>query len=160
MMALFPGVAVRPHAKAHKCADVARLQLQLLGAKGVCCQKVVEAEAMAEGGITDLLLSNEVIAPRKIDRLAGLAAAGARMGVCFESVDNLRHLQRAAAASGTCLDVLVELNVGQDRSAGGPCACGFEGLGECEGWPEEARSGSHGKGDALIPQRRKIIRSS
>ncbi|GIL63591.1 hypothetical protein Vafri_17631 [Volvox africanus] len=114
-MAPFPGVAVRPHAKAHKCADVARLQLQLLGAKGVCCQKVVEAEAMAEGGITDVLLSNEVIAPRKIDRLAGLAAAGARVGVCFESVDNLRQLQRAAAASGTCLDVLVELNVGQDR---------------------------------------------
>ncbi|GLC42545.1 hypothetical protein PLESTB_001112000 [Pleodorina starrii] len=114
-MELYPAVAVRPHAKAHKSADVARIQLQLLGAKGVCCQKVVEAEAMAEGGIGDLLLSNEVVSPRKIDRLAGLAAAGARVGVCFESVDNLRRLNSAAAAAGTSLDVLVELNVGQDR---------------------------------------------
>eukprot|EP00198_Chlamydomonas_reinhardtii_P006209 XP_001695545.1 predicted protein [Chlamydomonas reinhardtii] len=115
VMAGFPGVAVRPHAKAHKCAEVARRQLQLLGAKGVCCQKVIEAEAMAEGGVSDLLLSNEVIAPRKIDRLVGLAAAGARVGVCYEREDNLRQLNAAAAARGTHLDVLVELNVGQDR---------------------------------------------
>ncbi|KAG2454898.1 hypothetical protein HYH02_000728 [Chlamydomonas schloesseri] len=61
VMAGFPGVAVRPHAKAHKCAEVARRQLQLLGAQGVCCQKVIEAEAMAEGGVSDLLLSNEAL---------------------------------------------------------------------------------------------------
>ncbi|EFJ48715.1 hypothetical protein VOLCADRAFT_90489 [Volvox carteri f. nagariensis] len=114
-MAAYPGVAIRPHAKAHKCADLAQLQLRLLAARGVCCQKVVEAEAMAEGGITDLLLTNEVVAARKVDRLVGLAAAGARVGVCFEDPDNLRHLNRAAAARGTTLDVLLELNVGQDR---------------------------------------------
>ncbi|KAG2454896.1 hypothetical protein HYH02_000727 [Chlamydomonas schloesseri] len=56
-----------------------------------------------------------VIAPRKIDRLVGLAAAGARVGVCYERADNLRRLNAAAAARGTHLDVLVELNVGQDR---------------------------------------------
>ncbi|KXZ48640.1 hypothetical protein GPECTOR_26g543 [Gonium pectorale] len=76
---------------------------------------VIEAEAMAEGGVTDVLLSNEVVAARKIDRLVGLAAAGARVGVCFESEANLRQLNAAAAARGTSLDVLVELNVGQDR---------------------------------------------
>ncbi|KAG2491400.1 hypothetical protein HYH03_010191 [Edaphochlamys debaryana] len=114
-MVKFPGVAVRPHAKAHKTAEVAALQLKLLRASGVCCQKVVEAEAMAEGGLTDLLLSNEVVAKRKIERLAGLAAAGTRISVCFESEANLRALNAAAAAQGTHLDVLVEVNVGQDR---------------------------------------------
>ncbi|GFR41887.1 hypothetical protein Agub_g2671, partial [Astrephomene gubernaculifera] len=115
VMAQYPGVAVRPHAKAHKCAPVAQLQLRLLGAAGVCCQKVVEAEAMAEGGVTDILLSNQVVAPRKIDRLVGLAAAGARMAVVVDSEANVRQLAAAAATRGSVLEVLVELNVGQDR---------------------------------------------
>jgi 3-hydroxy-D-aspartate aldolase len=75
-MAAWPTVSVRPHVKAHKTAELAQMQLQLLGCQGVCAQKVAEAEAMAEGGVVDILLSNEVVAARKIERLVGLASLG------------------------------------------------------------------------------------
>jgi D-serine deaminase-like pyridoxal phosphate-dependent protein len=80
-MEAFPSVAIRPHAKAHKCPQLARLQLQLLGtsAVGVCCQKVSEAEAMVAGGIMDVLVSNEVVAQAKLQRLVALAAQGASL---------------------------------------------------------------------------------
>jgi hypothetical protein len=68
--------------QAHKCAELAALTLQLLGAKGVCCQKVSEAEAMAEGGIRDILVTNEIVSPRKIQRLVGLAAHGGHLKRC------------------------------------------------------------------------------
>mmetsp|Transcript_27126 Transcript_27126/g.59241 ORF Transcript_27126/g.59241 Transcript_27126/m.59241 type:complete len:427 (+) Transcript_27126:3-1283(+) len=117
VMSLWPKVNIRPHCKAHKTAEVAHLQLKLLGAQaqGVCCQKVSEAEAMAEGGITDILLSNEVVAPRKISRLLGLAAAGARISVCVESEENLRAVGTEAARRGVQVGVLLEVNVGQNR---------------------------------------------
>ena len=60
-------VRVRPHAKTHKCPEVAKRQIAL-GAVGMCCQKVSEAEAMVEGGIVDVLVSNEVVGATKIGR--------------------------------------------------------------------------------------------
>src|SRR4051812_18102589 len=62
------GVRVRAHAKTHKSPDIAKRQLAA-GAIGVCCQKVSEAEAMVEGGIADVLVSNEVVGEKKIERL-------------------------------------------------------------------------------------------
>ncbi len=67
------GVALRPHAKSHKCAAIARRQIAA-GAIGICCQKVSEAEAMVAGGIRDIYVSNEVIASRKLMRLAYLVS--------------------------------------------------------------------------------------
>src|SRR4051812_35178111 len=61
-------VRVRPHAKTHKCPEVGKRQIAL-GAVGMCCQKVSEAEAMVEGGIADVLVSNEVVGEKKIERL-------------------------------------------------------------------------------------------
>ena len=66
------GVRVRPHAKTHKCPEVGKRQLAM-GAVGLCCQKVSEAEAMVEGGITDVLISNEIVGARKLERLAALS---------------------------------------------------------------------------------------
>ncbi|MGA8051315.1 MAG: alanine racemase, partial [Burkholderiales bacterium] len=66
------GVRVRAHAKTHKCPEIARRQVAA-GAVGVCCQKVSEAEAMVEGGIADVLVSNEVVGAPKLARLAELA---------------------------------------------------------------------------------------
>ena len=119
-MAAFPGVSVRPHAKAHKCPELAALQLRLLGpglAPGVCTQKVSEAEALVAGGVTDVLVSNQVVAPAKLARLAALAAGhpGARLSVCVDDAAALRAAARAAAAAGARLGVLVEVNAGQDR---------------------------------------------
>lgn len=62
------GVKIRPHAKSHKCPEIAKLQIALSAGSttGVCCQKLVEAEAMVEAGVLDVLLSNEVVGDNKI----------------------------------------------------------------------------------------------
>ena len=60
-------VRVRPHAKTHKCPEVAKRQVAM-GAVGACCQKVSEAEAMVDGGITDVLVSNEIVVDSTIGR--------------------------------------------------------------------------------------------
>ena len=74
------GVRLRPHAKTHKCAIIALRQMAL-GAVGVCCQKVSEAEALVAGGVRDILVTNEVVGRRKLDRLAALARE-AKLAVC------------------------------------------------------------------------------
>ncbi|HEY3074424.1 MAG TPA: DSD1 family PLP-dependent enzyme [Burkholderiales bacterium] len=102
-------VRVRPHAKTHKCAEIAKRQLAH-GAVGVCCQKVAEAEALVEGGINDVLVSNEVVGAPKIARLAALSKR-AHLGVCVDHPDNLAALE----ASGAKLDVYIELEVGMRR---------------------------------------------
>src|SRR5437879_9385754 len=65
------GVRLRPHAKSHKCAEIARRQIAA-GAVGVCCQKVSEAEALVLGVVADVLLTNEIVGRQKIARLARL----------------------------------------------------------------------------------------
>jgi D-serine deaminase-like pyridoxal phosphate-dependent protein len=106
-------VRVRPHAKTHKSVDIAKRQLAH-GAVGVCCQKVSEAEALVEGGIADVLVSNEVVGAPKLARLAALSRR-AKIGVCVDHPDALRAL----ADSGARCDVYVELEVGMGR-------CGVE----------------------------------
>jgi D-serine deaminase-like pyridoxal phosphate-dependent protein len=102
-------VRIRPHAKTSKCPDVAKRQIAL-GAVGVCCQKVSEAEAMVEGGIGDVLVSNEVVGAQKLARLAALAKK-ARIGICVDSAEGLAQLK----ASGADVDVYVEIEVGMKR---------------------------------------------
>jgi D-serine deaminase-like pyridoxal phosphate-dependent protein len=102
-------VRVRPHAKTHKCPEIAKRQLAA-GAVGVCCQKVSEAEALVEGGIKDILISNEVVGAPKIARLAELSRH-ARIGVCVDNPENLRQIENSAAK----LDVYVELELGMGR---------------------------------------------
>ena len=104
---------LRPHAKTHKCPAVARRQVAL-GAVGVCCQKVSEAEAMVAGGIRDVLVSNQIVGRRKLARLLALARE-ARVAVCVDDAENVRQLAEAAAAEHLRLDVLVEIDVGANR---------------------------------------------
>lgn len=105
---------VRAHAKTHKCPEIAKRQIAA-GAIGVCCQKVSEAEALVEGGIQDVLVSNEIVGARKIARLAALAGR-ARLGVCVDNADNLEQLKASKAA----LDVYIELEVGMRRCGVAP----------------------------------------
>tara|TARA_R110002020_G_scaffold194317_2_gene395020 strand:+ start:3856 stop:5019 length:1164 start_codon:yes stop_codon:yes gene_type:complete len=109
------GVALRVHGKMHKSVDVARLQQSLGGAVGVCCQKVSEAEAFARGGISDILISNQVRDALKIDRLARLPALGARIGCCVDDTDNVAELSDAAVRHGATISCLVELDCGAGR---------------------------------------------
>jgi 3-hydroxy-D-aspartate aldolase len=110
-------IRVRPHAKSHKCPEIALRQMAH-GAVGVCCQKVSEAEAMVEGGVMNVMVSNEVVGPAKLARLAGLAKR-ARVSVCVDNTQNVADLDAAARHAGVKLDVLVEVNVGANR-------CGVE----------------------------------
>ncbi len=103
------GVRVRAHAKTHKCPEIARRQIAL-GAVGVCCQKVSEAEALVDGGVGNVLVSNEVVGAAKVTRLAELSRR-AHLGVCVDHADGVAAL----AASGAKLDVYIEIEVGMGR---------------------------------------------
>ena len=103
------GIRVRAHAKAHKCPEIAQRQIAA-GAVGVCCQKVSEAEALVEGGMADVLISNQIVGAPKLARLAALSKR-ARIGICVDDPGNLR----AIGASGARLDLYVEIDVGARR---------------------------------------------
>ncbi len=109
------GVRHRVHGKMHKSVDVALLQQKLGAACGVCCQKVSEAEAFVRGGIKDVLVSNQVCDPAKIDRLARLPKLGARAIVCVDDLDNVADLSAAAQKHGTTIECLVEIDCGAGR---------------------------------------------
>lgn len=109
------GMRHRAHGKMHKSVDVLRLQIELGGAVGVCCQKVSEAEVFARGGIVDILVTNEVRDPLKIDRLARLPKFGSTVTVCVDDIDNVADLSAAAKKYGTHLGVLVEIDCGAGR---------------------------------------------
>ncbi|MGR3757029.1 MAG: 3-hydroxy-D-aspartate aldolase BhcC [Tranquillimonas sp.] len=109
------GVRHRSHGKMHKSVDVQKMQQDLGGACGVCCQKVSEAEVFVRGGIKDVLVSNQVTDPAKIDRLARLPKLGARTIVCVDDEDNVADLSAAAQKHGTTIECLVEMDVGAGR---------------------------------------------
>jgi 3-hydroxy-D-aspartate aldolase len=109
------GMRHRVHGKMHKSVDVAKLQESLGGAVGVCCQKVSEAEVFARGGIKDVLVSNQVRDPAKIDRLARMPKLGARTICCVDDLANVADLSAAAVKHGTTIECLVEIDCGAGR---------------------------------------------
>ncbi|WP_439579362.1 DSD1 family PLP-dependent enzyme [Elioraea sp.] len=104
---------LRPHAKTHKSATVARMQIAR-GAVGQCVQKLGEAEALAWGGVGDILISNEIVGPAKLRRLAGLTSL-ANVAVCVDDAEQVWALEQAAEAAGTRIETLVEIDVGMGR---------------------------------------------
>ncbi len=109
------GMAHRAHGKMHKSVDVLRMQMELGGAIGVCCQKVSEAEVFVRAGFKDVLVSNQVRDPAKIERLARLPLHGGRVIVCVDDVANVGDLSQAAQRNGTVLDCFVEIDCGAGR---------------------------------------------
>lgn len=107
------GVRVRAHAKTHKSVDIALRQVAA-GAVGVCCQKVSEAGILVDGGVADVLVSNEVVGERKLERLAALAGR-AKVGICIDDVANARDIDAAARRAGTRIDAYIEIDVGARR---------------------------------------------
>ncbi|MBT8329784.1 MAG: DSD1 family PLP-dependent enzyme [Desulfofustis sp.] len=108
----------RAHAKTHKSIDIALYQIEHGGACGICCQKVSEAEALVVAGITDVLVSNQVVSPRQIDRLANLAKQS-RVIVCVDDLSNVDDLSLAAVKNKVQIECLVEIDCGGGR-------CGVE----------------------------------
>ncbi len=107
------GKAFRPHAKTHKSPVIA-LDQMALGAVGVCCQKLSEAEILWQGGVRDILIANEVVGELKQRRLAKLARS-MRLTVCVDDIENLRSLNQAAEEADSIVSVLVEVDVGGGR---------------------------------------------
>ncbi|MDU0343124.1 DSD1 family PLP-dependent enzyme [Bosea rubneri] len=112
------GVRLRPHAKTHKSPEIALRQIAH-GAVGQCCQKVGEAEILVAGGVSDVLVTNEIVGATKLDRLARLARE-ARIGLCVDHVDGVREAAEAAALHDVIFDVLVELDIGSRRCGVAP----------------------------------------
>ncbi|HXE26044.1 MAG TPA: alanine racemase [Roseiarcus sp.] len=104
---------LRPHIKTHKIPEFAHLQIRL-GAKGVNCQKLGEAEVMADAGVTDILLTYNIIGQQKLDRLVALAHR-ADMKVVADSAETVEGLSAAMSRAGLTLPVLVECDTGAHR---------------------------------------------
>eukprot|EP00614_Pseudopedinella_elastica_P007091 CAMPEP_0172606872 /NCGR_PEP_ID=MMETSP1068-20121228/27073_1 /TAXON_ID=35684 /ORGANISM="Pseudopedinella elastica, Strain CCMP716" /LENGTH=446 /DNA_ID=CAMNT_0013409731 /DNA_START=232 /DNA_END=1572 /DNA_ORIENTATION=- len=122
LMANYPSVAIRPHAKAHKSGTLAATQLEALGpqAVGVCVQTVREAEEMVKAGVPDVLVTNQVVTAEKLNRLVGLAKTPgvAHLGVLVDTDEGLDALLRHCCdreAGGQVVSVWVEVDAGQGR---------------------------------------------
>lgn len=118
------GLRLRPHAKTHKSAELARLQMAA-GAVGVCVQKTDEALALARAGVRDVYISNEVIAPAKLQRLAqAVRDLPTRFAIAVDSPTGVEHLADALAEAGVrrtgAIDVFVEIDVGHGRCGVAP----------------------------------------
>lgn len=108
------GVRLRPHAKTHKSADVARLQIAA-GAAGVCCAKIGEAEALAEaGGVGSILVTSPVVSSPATARLAALHETLADLAVVADHPSNVAAL--ADAIRGKPLTVFVDIDPGIRRT--------------------------------------------
>lgn len=107
------GVAVRPHAKAHKSVTIARAQVAA-GAVGVCCQKLTEAIPFVNAGIGSIHISNEFVGQARV-ALAVAMAARVSLSVCVDDVRQVAPLGKAAQRAGVRIAVLPEVDVGQGR---------------------------------------------
>jgi D-serine deaminase-like pyridoxal phosphate-dependent protein len=166
------GAAWRPHVKAHKSPWLAARQMAR-GAVGVTCAKVGEAEVMVDGGITSVLVANQIVAPDALARLAQLQAR-AEVIACVDDVAQVDAANAAATAVDTVIPLLIEVDVGEHRAgvSAGPAArdlarqiagrrgVRFAGLLGYEGhvntlWPAEVRAAAcRAALDPLVATRR------
>lgn len=108
------GVANRPHIKTHKSPELARMQVAA-GARGITCQKLGEAEIMADGGIDDILISYNILGEEKLGRLGALQRR-VRMIVAADNPVTIAGLPKAAEIAGRDLEVVVECDTGRKRA--------------------------------------------
>ena len=105
--------SLRPHIKTHKIPELAHLQLSL-GAVGITVAKVSEAEVMAENGIEDIFIANQVVSEIKLNRLAALSKK-INLSVGLDSISAAERLSALFAASGLTIEYLIEINSGLNR---------------------------------------------
>jgi hypothetical protein len=110
-------VKVRVHFKSLKCAGLARY-IAAAGADGFLCAKLNEAEVLADAGLTDIFIANQIVGPIKLKRLAELAKR-AQVRVCVDDAENVEQMGRAARTAGATVGVLIEVDIGMGR-------CGVE----------------------------------
>jgi D-serine deaminase-like pyridoxal phosphate-dependent protein len=161
------GLALRPHAKMHKCAALAQLQMQA-GAVGVCVQKVSEADMLSRLGVRNIYISNEIISLQKCERLADIAKRLLpQNGYIAVAVDSLLGIERLTHALQTHggdarLTVFVEIDVGQGRCGVAPGAAALPLVRAIQAQPSLVFGGLqayHGKAQHLraVAERREAI---
>jgi len=104
---------LRPHAKAHKCLEIAKRQIAA-GAVGICVATVAEVELMSKAGLTGLLLTSPVADPRKMSRIVRTGAM-----VVVDHVQQVEWYEQAAHDGGRTVDILIDLDVGDHRTGAG-----------------------------------------
>jgi 3-hydroxy-D-aspartate aldolase len=109
------GIALRPHSKTHKCVSVAKRQMQK-GAIGICTATIAEAEVMIRGGLRGLLITGEMVGEPKISRLIRIVSEAPETMVVVDNGENVDDLQRSASRAGIQLTVLIDLDIGQNRT--------------------------------------------
>ena len=109
------GLKLRPHAKTHKSVDIARRQIAA-GALGVCCAKLGEAEALADGGIEGLLITSPIVGAPAVERLIALASRSPTLMHSCDHPDAVGAIGAAAKAAGVTVTLLVDLDPGLRRT--------------------------------------------
>jgi D-serine deaminase-like pyridoxal phosphate-dependent protein len=108
----------RPHAKSHKSPDIVRRQL-VAGAKGIVCAKLAEAEVMAQAGIDDIMIANQIVGDIKVERLAGLSRYAETI-VAVDSIENVIALAARFRVSDRPLSAVIEVDIGMGRAGVSP----------------------------------------
>ncbi|MBV8429460.1 MAG: alanine racemase, partial [Hyphomicrobiales bacterium] len=145
-------IALRPHIKTHKIVEFSRRQVEL-GAVGITCQKLGEAEVMAEGGIGDILMTFPIVGEAKLKRLMALAKR-IRMSAVTDSTEVADAMARAASEAGVRIELLVECDTGTGR-------CGVQSADEAVALAERianTRGVSFG-GLMVYPEKGKVART-
>lgn len=106
-------VKLRPHFKTHKCTEISKILIEK-GAKGITCSKLSEAEVLAEAGIQDILIANQIVDPVKIERLTKLCMKS-KITVCVDCKENIAKLSELARKNGVLLFCLIEFDLGMSR---------------------------------------------
>ena len=104
---------LRPHYKSHKCAEIAREQIES-GAVGMTCAKLDEAIDLCDAGIENILIANQIVDKEKINRLAFLAR-NCRLTVCVDNEENIKSLNAAATVADSMIHCLIEYEIGMER---------------------------------------------
>ncbi|MCZ6515583.1 MAG: DSD1 family PLP-dependent enzyme [Acidobacteria bacterium] len=113
------GVNLRPHAKTHKCPEIARRQVRA-GAVGLCVANIGEAEVMGAAGIPGILITSELVGKHKIERFVRLARQHSDIAAVVDHPENIRHLNQAAGAARKKLNVFLDIDVGSRRTGVAP----------------------------------------
>ncbi len=113
------GIGLRPHVKVFRATPELALMQMEAGAVGMTCAKVSEAEVLAQAGITDILIANEIVGAHKINRLVNLAK-DADIKVAVDNAVNVNEISQAATSAGITIGLLVEINIGHNRCGVAP----------------------------------------
>jgi 3-hydroxy-D-aspartate aldolase len=118
------GISLRPHAKTHKCAEIARRQIAA-GAVGQCCASLDEAEMLVGAGVASILVTSPLVAEVSIRQLLALSAASPGLMAVVDNAQMVERLAQAAFAADQTLKLLVDIDIGHHRTgiAPGKPAC-------------------------------------